>query len=56
MAGCGRTWAWDSIFNEWMNLAEILHANTYLRKLKVTIIVIESAWSKMGVFPSESVV
>ena len=29
---------WDSNFNEWINLAEFLHANTYLRKLKVTLI------------------
>ena len=35
-----KKWAWDSNFNEWMNLAEFLHANTYLRKLKVTLIVI----------------
>ena len=32
-----------------MNLAEFLHANTYLRKLKVTLIVIGWAWSNMGV-------
>ena len=24
--------------NEWMNLADFLHANTYSRKLKVTLI------------------
>ena len=36
-------------FNEWINLAEFLHANTYLRKLKVTLIVIGLAWSNMGV-------
>ena len=34
---------------EWMNLAEFLHANTYLRKLQVTLIVIGLAWSIMGV-------
>ena len=28
-----------------MNLAECLHANTYLRKVKVTLIVIGWAWS-----------
>ena len=42
-------WAWDSNFNEWINLAEFLHANTYLRKLKATLIVIWLAWSNMGV-------
>ena len=46
---CGQKWAWDSNFNEWMNLAEFLHANTYLRKLKVTSIVIGWAWSNIGV-------
>ena len=30
----------DSNFHEWMNLPEFLHANTYLKKLKVTLIVI----------------
>ena len=40
--------AWDSNFNEWINLAEFLHANTYSRKLKVTL-VIGLAWSNMGV-------
>ena len=49
MHGCGQKWAWDSNFNEWMNLDEFLHANTYLRKLKVTLIVIGWAWSNMGV-------
>ena len=34
--------------NEWINLAEFVHANTYLRKLKVTLIVIGLAWSNMG--------
>ena len=38
-----------SIFNEWINLAEFLHANTYLRKLKVTLIVIGWTLSNMGV-------
>ena len=49
MCGCGQKWACDSNFNEWMNLDEFLHANTYLRKLKVTLIVIGWAWSNMGV-------
>ena len=40
---------WDSNFNEWINLAEFLHANTYLRKLKVPLIVIGLTWSNMGV-------
>ena len=31
--------AWDSNFDEWINLAEFLHAKTYLRKLKVALIV-----------------
>ena len=44
-----KKWAWDSNFNEWMNLAEFLHANTYLKKLKVTLIVIGGTWSNMGV-------
>ena len=48
MAG-GQKWAWDSNFNEWINLTEFLHANTYLRKLKVTLIVIVWALSNMGV-------
>ena len=34
--------------NEWMNFAVFLHANTYLRKPKVTLIVI--GWSNTGVF------
>ena len=42
---CGQKWAWGSNFNECMNLAECLHANTYLRKVKVTLIVIGWAWS-----------
>ena len=49
MGGCGQKWAWDSDFNEWINLAEFLHVNTYLRKLKVTLIVIGWAWSNMDV-------
>ena len=36
--------------NEWMNFADFLRANTYLRKPKVTLIVIGWAWSKTGVF------
>ena len=39
-----------SILNEWKNLAELLHVNTYLRKLKVTLIVIGFAWSNMSLF------
>ena len=39
----------DSNFNEWINIAVFLHANTYLRKLKATLIVIWLAWSNMGV-------
>ena len=31
LGGCGQKWAWDSNFSEWINLAEFLHANTYLR-------------------------
>ena len=31
------------------NLAELLHANTNLRKLEVTLIVTGWAWSNMGV-------
>ena len=27
-------------FNKWINLAEFLHANTYLRKLKVTLVIV----------------
>ena len=29
MGGCQK-WAWNSNLNEWMNLAEFLHGNTYL--------------------------
>ena len=39
----------DSNFNEWINQAKFLDANTYLRKLKVTLIVIGLAWSNMDV-------
>ena len=39
----------DMGLHESINLAEFLHANTYLRKLKVTLIVIGLAWSNMGV-------
>ena len=49
MRVCGQKWAWYSNFNEWMNLDEFLHVNTYLRKLKVTLIVIGWAWSNMDV-------
>ena len=42
-------WAWDSSSNGWINLAEFLHANTYLRKLEITLIVIGLPWSNMGV-------
>ena len=46
----GQKWAWDSSnFNEWINLPDFFHANTYLRKLKVTLIVIRWAWTNMGV-------
>ena len=45
MGDCGQKWAWDSNFNEWTNLAEFLHASTYSRKLKITLIVIGWAWS-----------
>ena len=35
--------------NEWMSLADFLHANTYYsRKLKVTLIFIGWVWSNMG--------
>ena len=49
--GCCQNWTWDSNFNEWMNLAEFLHANAYLKKLKVTLIAIEWERSNMCVFP-----
>ena len=35
--------------NEWMNLADFLHDNTYLEKLKVTLILIGWLWANMGV-------
>ena len=35
-------------FNEWLNLAEFLHANIYSRKLKVTLTVTGWAWSNIG--------
>ena len=34
--------------NELMNWADFLHADTNLGKLKVTLIIIGWAWSKMG--------
>ena len=39
----------DSIFNEWINQAEFWDANTYLKKLNVTLIVIGAELSNMGV-------
>ena len=51
MGGYGQKWTCDSNFNEWIYLAELLHANTYLRKLEATLIVIEPECSNMGVFP-----
>ena len=36
-------------FNEWINLAEFLYANTHLRKLKVILRIIGLTWSNMGV-------
>ena len=56
MGDCGQKWGWDSDFNKWMNLPEFLHDDTYLRKLKVTLTVIEWAWSNIRVFQKESVV
>ena len=35
--------------NEWINLADMLHANTYSGKLEATLIVIGWTWSNMGV-------
>ena len=32
LGGCGQKWTWDSNFNEWINLAEFLHANIYIFK------------------------
>ena len=49
LEGCGQKWACDSKFNEWMNLVGYLYANTYLRKVKFTLIVIGWAWSNIGV-------
>ena len=49
MGGCGQKWAWESNFNKLINLVDFLHANTYLRKLRVTLVVIGWAWSNMGV-------
>ena len=43
MGDCGQKWAWDSNLNEW-NLAEFLYANTFQRKLKVTLIV--TGWAR----------
>ena len=40
----------DSNFNEWINLTAFFHADTYLRQLKATLIVIWLAWSNMGVY------
>ena len=37
------------ISEEQDNLADFLHAHTYLGQLKVTLIVIRWAWSNMGV-------
>ena len=39
----------DSNFNEWINLALFLRANTYSRELKAPLIVIWLAWSNMSV-------
>ena len=50
MGGYGEKWAWGSNFNEYMNVAHLWHAYTYLRKLKVILIVIDWAWSNMGKF------
>ena len=36
-------------FNEWINLAKFLYANTQLRELKVTLFIIGLAWSNMVV-------
>ena len=49
MGGCDQKSTWDSNFNEWINLAESLHTNTYIRKLKVTLIIIGEAWLNIGV-------
>ena len=48
-------WLWPkmgitlSFLNEWMNQVDFLRANTYSRKLIVTIIVIGGTWSNMNV-------
>ena len=39
--------------NEWMNLADFLHANTYSRKVKVTLIVI-GGYVQIYVWPLKS--
>ena len=49
LAGYDQKWPWDPNFNEWINLSEFLHANTYLRKTTVTVIVIGWTWSNMSV-------
>ena len=51
MGDCGQKWAWDSNFNEWINLAEFLDVNTYFRKLNV--IYFNSYW--VGMVKYESV-
>ena len=55
MDGGNKKWAWPFrwIFllylkNEPMNWADLLHADTNLWKLKVTLIIIGWVWSKMG--------
>ena len=37
-----------SFLNEWMNQVDFLRANTYSRKLIVTIIVTGGTWSNMN--------
>ena len=49
LGGCGQKWAWNFNFIARMNLADFLHANTYLRKVKVMLIVNGWAWSNMDV-------
>ena len=41
-SGAGQKWALDSNFNEWINVADFLHANTYLRKLRVSCTLVVS--------------
>ena len=47
-------WLWSkmgitlSFLNEWMNQVDFLRANTYSRKLIVTIIVTGGTWSNMN--------